>query len=553
MTGRTPRRRLRAAAALLAVAAASGVATSTAAAAASASCDGGVGGRTPIVLVHGFNSDAGTWHPDTRATLAAPAVRFCTTAFNYGPVSTNWVTDPAIGSELSARILALANASRRGGGSGRVVVVAHSMGGLAIRCAASTACGGSDATGQVLAAVVTFGTPNHGSFLKGYGASNPENVLADTLSAACHIADPFDVNTVLKGLCGQIRALGTSAAAAAFTPGSAQLRELPDLPADVPVLAVAGSLKLGTSFWGRPPKILGDVGDLLVNQESALAAARTVRGLGGPSVRDCGVFDLTVLVRQYGVTCTHLSETNNPDWLIVVQQLIRTLDRTNDPLAALISAGRRECLAQRPSGDSDGCTHDPVARISTLDPRYGFSTPTADGYAGTVFRRASATSQAWTPQFRLGGEAPWCTYIQGIQARILRDLRICVEANPEDPRELLEVFGPSWVNGDTAELRRYAAEEDIRSFAKPVRRGQGPWHVEVKWSDLHCQLGSSAAGGCDLEVWTDARGAEAITYDNFGVYYREVDRTGRLTIYEVSTPARQQAITDSARTRASWG
>lgn len=298
------------------------------------SCDSGVGARTPIVLVHGYNADARSWARATRDLLSAPRQRFCTTAFDYGPVSTSWVRDADIAQALAARVLSLANASTSAGGSGKVVVVAHSMGGLAIRCAASTRCGGNDAAGRVLRAVVMFGTPNLGTFLKGYGRSHVANVLGNLLGAACRRGDPFDANPVLRGTCGQVRALGTSDAAEAFTPGSDELRELPALPSAVPVLAVAGSVKLGTSFWGRPAKRLGDVGDLIVGQDSALAAARRVGGIGGEVVRDCGVLDVTstltgleaIPTLQPELRCSHVSETNNPDWLVLVTQLVRTLD-----------------------------------------------------------------------------------------------------------------------------------------------------------------------------------------------------------------------------------
>ena len=286
------------------------------------SCDAGVGARTSIVFVHGFNADAGSWNPDTLSTLAAPVARFCTTAFNYGPVSTSWVTDPAIALALSGRILALANASQRAGGTGKVLVVAHSMGGLAIRCAASTSCGGDDVTGKVLAAVITFDTPNLGTYLKGNGLSIPEHIFADFLSADC----PFNRLPVLAGVCGQVRALGTSAAGAAFTPGSAQQKALPSLPANVPVLAVAGKIKVGTSFWGRAPKILGETGDGVVLPDSAFAAARRIGSIGGEVSRDCGVVDVTVPFPQPLLTCTHTSETNNPDWTILVTEVVHTLD-----------------------------------------------------------------------------------------------------------------------------------------------------------------------------------------------------------------------------------
>jgi hypothetical protein len=201
------------------------------------------------------------------------------------------------------------------------------MGGLAIRCAVSTSCGGSDSAAPLLRAVVMFDTPNLGTFWKGYGVSHVANVVTNFLSAACRVPDALPTERTLHRICDQIRALGTSDAAKAFTPGSDELRTLPSLPSTVPVLAVAGSVKVGTSFWGRPPKILGDAGDLVVSEDSAFASARTVGGLGGKVVRDCGVLDVTVPKPQPMLMCTHVSETNNPDWLVLVTQLVGKIDR----------------------------------------------------------------------------------------------------------------------------------------------------------------------------------------------------------------------------------
>jgi hypothetical protein len=60
-----------------------------------------------------------------------------------------------------------------------------------------------------------------------------------------------------------------------------------------------------------------------------------VGGLGGKIIRDCGVFDLTVPIPQPAVTCTHVSETNNSDWTVLVTQLIRKIDAASNPCAGV--------------------------------------------------------------------------------------------------------------------------------------------------------------------------------------------------------------------------
>jgi hypothetical protein len=92
-----------------------------------------------LIFVHGFIYTAGVWEKAVKD--------FCNddvyaTACDYSTVHSNWVTDPAIGPALATRILSVANASRRGGGPGKIVLVGHFKGGLAIRCAADGRCNG---------------------------------------------------------------------------------------------------------------------------------------------------------------------------------------------------------------------------------------------------------------------------------------------------------------------------------------------------------------------------------------------------------------------------
>jgi pimeloyl-ACP methyl ester carboxylesterase len=263
-----------------------------------------------VLLVHGFNSGPATWTSSTRQYFASNPARTCVEVFDYADASTQWVTDHRIAPRLATTINSLAEQSKAAGGPGKVIVVAHSMGGLATRCASSVSCSGVAGAGADIAALITFGTPTLGSYLKGSGASDIEHLVADIASTDCY--ETGNGLAILAGFCSQVRALGTSAAGAAFTPGSAQQKALNQVTMPFPVLALAGSVKVETSFFGHPVHLIGDAGDLVVSEDSALAASHQVGGLGGRAVIDCGSIDLSVVVTD--MRCWHVSEPNNLDF-----------------------------------------------------------------------------------------------------------------------------------------------------------------------------------------------------------------------------------------------
>lgn len=302
--------------------------------------------RTVVLLVHGFHSSELTWSAATAQYLASnPAT--CIATFDYGPYSTNWVTDPNIAYQLGRTIKKLAAHSE----AGKVVIVAHSMGGLATRCAASPVCSGLDGVASDIRELVTFGTPTLGSFLRDNARSHVGNLLGPFFSLSCD-AVGLDLS-VPNDLCGTVRALGTSDAAKAFTPGSPQLASV-STNMSFPIEAVAGSVKLQTSFFGRSLTVTGDAGDLVVDVQSALAARNSVAGLGGEKVIDCGDLDITgigaaislglggvVAAAAYAaayssVRCLHTSETNDKGFLAVA---LHEITQIESPLASSSSAG----------------------------------------------------------------------------------------------------------------------------------------------------------------------------------------------------------------------
>ncbi len=110
-------------------------------------------GRAPVLLVHGYLCNRGIWHAFARRLAARGHP---TEAVNLEPV---FGSIDAYTPVIAAGIERL----RARTGATRVAVVAHSMGGLAVR--AFIAARG----GAAIGAVVTLGTPHRGTWLARHG------------------------------------------------------------------------------------------------------------------------------------------------------------------------------------------------------------------------------------------------------------------------------------------------------------------------------------------------------------------------------------------------
>jgi len=110
-------------------------------------------GRVPVLLVHGYFCNRGIWHAFARRLAArGHPLESVNLEPVFGPID-GYVPVIAAGIErLRART-----------GAAHIAVVAHSMGGLAVR--AFIAARG----GEALGAVVTLGTPHRGTWLARYG------------------------------------------------------------------------------------------------------------------------------------------------------------------------------------------------------------------------------------------------------------------------------------------------------------------------------------------------------------------------------------------------
>src|ERR1044072_3922478 len=100
-----------------------------------------------------------------------------TFTFDYSHWAAYWAADAHIAPCLADYITKVSHAYSSAGGDGKVIVVAHSMGGLAIRYAMSKDSVAKPVPASVVPYVITLGTPQLGSPWGGTVASRLAEVL----------------------------------------------------------------------------------------------------------------------------------------------------------------------------------------------------------------------------------------------------------------------------------------------------------------------------------------------------------------------------------------
>lgn len=238
---------------------------------------GKLGTKVPVILVHGWNSNGESWGKDDDKASMVRAIGnvagvYLDRPFDYSKHNQSWVDNDAIGPKLAERIACVAAASREAQGAGKVIVVGHSMGGLATRFAANRKVNGR-AVADDLGLVITIGTPHLGS---AWG-----NVFGNVLSPLCRQVDKVshigDNNpcalTALKGLAV----------------GSDQLDKLPWIPKKVPVFQLAGDVSLTTQLFNVT--VAPTFSDLIVGTKSAqhYGPHKEYGSTRGPNTADCGM------------------------------------------------------------------------------------------------------------------------------------------------------------------------------------------------------------------------------------------------------------------------
>jgi pimeloyl-ACP methyl ester carboxylesterase len=278
---------------------------------------GPVAGSIPVIFVHGILSSPATWKPDTPGSLAwqtatTPGVTAWT--FDYAHRAEDWVTNPVIGPALAQAIGCLASVSGH-----QVLVVAHSMGGLATQYAMGMP--DSSAAGHV-GEMITLGTPYTGSQIlsdmeslvhggdeaAAFGGDPEITAFAEALLSACAgIATHTDSNP-----CSVVSVLDAPVGTALDT-NSAAIKALPPLPATLPVLDIAGNMDLLVGVGSLGVHV--HPGDIAVMLPSATAHNTT----STPFVLSCS----TTLPHALGAPCFHSDLMNAPSVIARVLSAIR--------------------------------------------------------------------------------------------------------------------------------------------------------------------------------------------------------------------------------------
>ena len=224
--------------------------------------------RPVVVAIHGFNGnpqafgDEGPFGSMNQSIELLQRKFNRVKAFDYSPYNNQWVTNPNISQALAQYINCLSAASVRAGGDGRVVTVAHSMGGLALREALNRA-NRHHVSPWKIGLAIDIGTPHRGS----------------PLAWLCHAFDVYPC---------------TGPAATAMVPGSTELKALPPMPRHVPLRAIAGRV-IGYDNDGRS--------DYVVTVNSATAEYTTRYAGDGRHVVSC--YQLWPLQAP---SCNHLDQ-----------------------------------------------------------------------------------------------------------------------------------------------------------------------------------------------------------------------------------------------------
>jgi pimeloyl-ACP methyl ester carboxylesterase len=265
--------------------------------AAAPGCMPGIGRRVPIVFVHGFLGQPTAW-TQMQKIIQKQVPQAQTVLFDYSRYNRDWVDNPNIGPKLASEIACLAASSRQAGGSGKVIVVAHSMGGLATRWAATESSDASEVA-KDLGLVVTISTPNLGTGLATEAAALLEAIcMPSTLDGPAPTPAPGSFCATWSAVYGMQR----------YAP---EIEKLSWLPNGIPVFALGGDVTLTVPLFGTTLR-LDTKGDLAVGDRSAIQGIAHANEGGGSAAISCSSNVVHDLLTRSGPPCWHSALPHNP-------------------------------------------------------------------------------------------------------------------------------------------------------------------------------------------------------------------------------------------------
>jgi triacylglycerol lipase len=284
-------------------------------------------GSVPVVFIHGILSTAALWNGSSGTSMAGQAAALQGKAwqgqgptawtFNYGPQhSLDWVTNAAIAPAFAKAVSCLAENSGH-----QVVIVAHSMGGLAAQFAVRLADPYGGSVGDHVAELITIGTPYQGSwFLSAVQALRtgarwvyPAQYLvaAEAITSACAGRR--------SGICALLN-VPPSPVGTALELKSQEISNLPPWPARLKVYDIAGDIKVIQLVAGPLYGSL-DLGDAALLTGSA--TAHDTASNGKAFVENCGTETFWNFIHGNGGPCYHVNLPSNPDVTQTVLTSIR--------------------------------------------------------------------------------------------------------------------------------------------------------------------------------------------------------------------------------------
>jgi pimeloyl-ACP methyl ester carboxylesterase len=202
----------------------------------------------PVVLVHGWDGKAANLEGVGRA-LKSAHLPLQLLYFDYSTHNTDWASRPTVAGCLATYIAAVSGGYKRAGGDGKLVVVAHSMGGLAVRFASSSRYVSNPIAGD-LAGVITIDTPSLGSPFGNQSLARALQALP--IVGGGHISSLFN-GSLLNGF-GTPSGTDASICLAAHEPPANRLPHgcdlAPYLPSGVPITQLAGDINVRRSLLG---------------------------------------------------------------------------------------------------------------------------------------------------------------------------------------------------------------------------------------------------------------------------------------------------------------
>lgn len=278
--------------------------------------------------------------------------------FDYHEFSARWVDDDMIAPRLAAALTCLAEAHAQ-----EVIVVAHSMGGLATRAALKLVADTGTAPDAVVSDVITFGTPNTGSWVAGVVANvieiarvlpGPSQGLVSVraLLTVCGLATTRSLPD--SGLCAVFPPAGSfdSEAGRALRMGSPQIQALASWPGGVAVHALAGDIgvEVVRANWFRLERSAEPVrvGDFIVTGDSAVAGTTPAGAVSCEYTMDVGAATADNILQAFRLLSANEARdnvyTNLGGSACFHGNLMRSIELTNAMLG--IVADRLDAVAE---------------------------------------------------------------------------------------------------------------------------------------------------------------------------------------------------------------